>query len=302
MDLKSLEYFVRVAEFGSITRAAEDIGMAQPALTRSLRRLEASLDTQLLVRLPRGVRLTSAGREFAVRAGQIVRDIALARDRLPRREGSGSERVILGTSPTLAHVLVPGIILRVTHDSPSIQLKVVEGFSGQLHEALSSGRLDVAVMTNPLAARNLALTPLLAEPIVLLRPPGQGGGRRAMALGDLANIPLIMTTALRGIVEEQLARFAAPLAVQMEVDAVEAIRRLLLSGTGATLMPVSVFHQDIMAGRIAACAIAGTNLHRLLVLASRADRHQSAATDEVIAIIRAEIDALQAQGVFNEQA
>ena len=302
MDLKSLEYFVRVAEFGSITRAAQDIGIAQPALTRSLRRLEAALGTQLLVRLPRGVRLTSAGREFAVRAARIASDIALARDRLPRKEGSGSERVILGTSPTLAHVLVPGIILRVTHNSPSIQLKVVEGFSGQLHEALSSGRLDVAVMTNPLAARSLALTPLLAEPIMLLLPSSQAEGRRSVSLADLANIPLIMTTGLRSIVEEQLARFAAPLTVQMEVDAVEAIRRLLLSGTGATLMPVSVFHRDIVAGKISACTVEGANLHRLLVLASRADRRYSSATEEVITIIRAEIDALLAQGVFNERA
>ena len=300
MDLKSLDYFVRVAELGSITRAAAEIGMAQPALTRSLRRLEVELGTPLLVRLPRGVRLTSAGREFAERAGQIVRDIALARDRLPQKEASGSKRVLLGTSPTLAHVLVPGIITRVHHGSPAIQLKVVEGFSTQLHEALGSGRLDIAVMTNPAASRDLLLTPLLAEPIALVLPVAQARGRKAVTLVELAQWPLIMTAGLRAIVEEQLVRFAAHLTVQMEVDAVEAIRRLLLSGSGATLMPVSVFHDDIAAGRLAACSIEGANLHRLLVLATRAGLQRSAATSEVAAIIRAEVDALLAEGVFNQ--
>jgi LysR family nitrogen assimilation transcriptional regulator len=300
MDLKSLDYFVRVAELGSITRAADEIGMAQPALTRSLRRLEAELGATLLVRLPRGVRLTSAGREFAERAAQIVRDLALARERLPQKEATGSKRVLLGTSPTLAPVLVPGIIARVGHDSPSIRLKVVEGFSTQLHEALSSGRLDLAVMSNPPASRSLRLTPLLAEPIVLLLPPEQARGRRAVTLSELAKIPLIMTSGLLAIVEEQLLRFAAHITVRMEVDAIEAIRRLLLSGTGATLMPVSVCHEDIAAGRIAACGIEGANLHRLLVLAARAGRLHSAVEEEVVTIVRAEIDALLAEGVFNE--
>lgn len=299
MDLKSLEYFVRVAELGSITRAAEAVGIAQPALTRSLRRLEQSLGTALLVRLPRGVRLTSAGREYATRAAQIVRDLALARERLPQKEASGSTRVLLGTSPTLAHVLVPGIITRAHHDSPAIQLKVVEGFSVQLHEALSSGRLDIAVMTNPAASRDLLLTPLLAEPIVLLRPSKRGRARGVVTLAELARMPLIMTGGLRDIVEEQLARFAAQVTVRAEVDAVEAIRRLLLSGVGATLMPVSVFHDDIAAGRINACAVEGANLHRLLVLATRAGERRTAAVDEVAAIIRAEMERLAAQGVFN---
>lgn len=299
MDLKSLDYFVRVAELGSITRAAEAIGMAQPALTRSLRRLETELGTPLLVRLPRGVRLTSAGREFALRAGQIVRDIALARDRLPRKETGGSRRVVLGTSPTLAHVLVPGIITRVHHDSPALSLKVIEGFSTQLHEALSSGRLDLAVMTNPPASRDLLLTPLLAEPIALFMPLAQGRGCQSLSVAALAKLPLVMTAGLRAIVDEQLTRFGACLMVRTEVDAVEAIRRLVLSGVAATLMPVSVFHDDMAAGRMAACTIEGASLHRLLVLATRIGLQRSAAAEEVSAIIRTEVDALLAQGVFN---
>src|SRR6516162_4867640 len=64
MELRSIQYFVQVADEGSITRTADKIGIAQPALTRHIKQLEAELGTQLLIRLPRGVRLTTSGRDF----------------------------------------------------------------------------------------------------------------------------------------------------------------------------------------------------------------------------------------------
>src|SRR6266851_4257375 len=64
MELRSIQYFVQVADEGSITRTADKIGIAQPALTRHIKQLEAELGTQLFMRLPRGVRLTTSGRDF----------------------------------------------------------------------------------------------------------------------------------------------------------------------------------------------------------------------------------------------
>ena len=79
VELRSIQYFVQVADEGSITRAADKLGVAQPALTRHLKRLEAELGTQLLMRLPRGVRLTTSGREFLEHARRITFDVARAR-------------------------------------------------------------------------------------------------------------------------------------------------------------------------------------------------------------------------------
>src|SRR5205085_10272385 len=82
MELRSIEYFVRIADEGSITGAAEKLGVAQPALTRRIKLLEEELGAQLLTRLPRGVRLTSAGRDFLEHARKVMVEVSRARDQV----------------------------------------------------------------------------------------------------------------------------------------------------------------------------------------------------------------------------
>src|SRR5436189_6156088 len=76
MELRSIQYFVQVADEGSITRTADKIGIAQPALTRHIKQLETELGTQLLMRLPRGVRLTLSRRDLLERARAIMLELA----------------------------------------------------------------------------------------------------------------------------------------------------------------------------------------------------------------------------------
>jgi len=158
--------------------------------------------------------------------------------------------------------------------------------------------VDVAVLTNPPASRALAMTPLISEPIVVLAPPQPRGTRRFFTLAELAKTPIIATEAIRAIVEEQLGRSGARLNVEVEIDAVEAIRQLLLRGVGVTVMPVSTFHEDIRAGRIAAYQIADANVHRMLFLAHPAERRRSAAVEEISQIVSAETNALLDLGMF----
>src|SRR5260370_24002987 len=96
MELRSIQYFVQVADEGCITRTADKIGIAQPALTRHIKQLEAELGTQLLTRLPRGVRLTTSGRDFLDPAPAITRQASRASRDVPgkahapnRRAGQG---------------------------------------------------------------------------------------------------------------------------------------------------------------------------------------------------------------------
>src|SRR6266403_5567588 len=78
MELRSIQYFMQVADEGSITRTANKIGIAQPALTRHIKQLEAELGTELLMRLPRGVRLTTSGRDFLDHARSIMLEVSRA--------------------------------------------------------------------------------------------------------------------------------------------------------------------------------------------------------------------------------
>ena len=299
MDLRSIRYFVQIAELGSITRASRHLGIAQPALSRHVKSVEDELGTQLLVRLPRGVRLTSAGLQFLEHCRRIVRELSRAREDLHSASEVPRGRVTLGLSPTTGPLFLPGVLERVRRQCPQVSLKVSEGFSTALYDSLLTGRVDLAVLTSPAASRALRLRPLVSEPIVVLAPPQPRGSRRFYTLPELAKTPVVTTEAIRSIVDEQLARYGARLNVDAEVDAVEAIRRLLLRGIGPAVMPLSTFHEDVRAGRIAAFQIADANVHRILMIGLPNERKQSAAVEEVAQIVSAEANQLFDAGLFS---
>jgi LysR family nitrogen assimilation transcriptional regulator len=302
MELRSLHYFLQIADEGSITRAADKLGVAQPALTRRIKQLESELGAQLLIRLPRGVRLTSSGRDFLEHARKVILAVGHAKDHVRGNtravQGRVVGRVVIGTSPTLAPLLLPGCVARARQQCPGVSLKLVEGFSPQLLDSLFSGKLDLAVMTNPPRSPALALTPLISEPLLVISPPQARGTRPAYSLAELSRTPLILTGGIRALVEEQLAAFGTALKIEAEVDSVEAIRRLLLSGVGATIMPVSAFHDEIVARRLAAHPVEGANLHRILVLARQAEETSSAAVGAIERVVRGEMAALLQAGLF----
>lgn len=299
MDLRSIRYFVQIADMGSITRASQHLGVAQPALSRHVRGIENELGTQLLIRLPRGVRLTSAGIQFLEHCRRIVRELGRAREELRSKADVASGRVSLGVSPTTGPLLLPGVLERVKRQCPQISLKVVEAFSSQLFDGLLTGRVDVAILTSPAPARALRLVPLISEPIVVLAPPAPRGGRGFYTLAELSRTAVFTTEAIRSITDEQLARYGARLNVEAEIDSVEAIRRLLLRGLGPAVMPLSTFHDDIENGRIAAFQIADANVHRILMLGLRAEDNASAAVEEVSHVVAAETHHLFELGFFS---
>lgn len=298
MELRSIQYFVQVADEGCITRTADKIGIAQPALTRHIKQLEAELGTQLLMRLPRGVRLTTSGRDFLDHARTITLEVSRASEHVRGKAQAPHGRVVMGTSPTLAPLLLPGCVARARQQCPTVTLNVVEGFSPQLLDSLLTGRLDVAVMTNPPRTTALVLTPLCSEPLVVLSPPGARGTRHAFSLAELCATPFMLTVGIRTLVEQQLAGFGGGLLVEAVVDSVEAIRRLLISGVGMTIMPVSAFHDEIRAGRLVAYPIEDANLHRILILARPVAEARSAAIDEIEHIVRGEMTGLIQAGTF----
>jgi LysR family nitrogen assimilation transcriptional regulator len=298
MELRSIEFFVRVADLGSISQASRELGIVQPALSRQIQRIEDEIGTALLLRLPRGVQLTGAGRQFLDHCRRILREVATAKDELSASRGMPSGRVAFGVSPSLASWLVGGIVERTRTQSPQIQLKIVEGFSPQLYDGLLTGRIDTALMTNPPPSRALRLFPLVSEPIVVLSPPQMRGTRRFYTLTELSKTPIIVSSGIRSLVDEQLASYGTRLNVEFEVDSLKAIRHLLRTGTGLTVMPLSTYREDIELGQIAAFPIADANVHRLLVLAQSANEHPSAAVQAMTQIIRAEVGGFSDRGFF----
>ena len=140
MDLRQLEYFVRVAELGSFTRAAQVLDVAQPALSRQVRLLEVELRQNLLLRNGRGVTTTEAGRLLLEHGRGILHQVERAREDLGRVGGSPSGRVAVGLPPTVARMMTVELTREFRRRLPHAALSISEGLSVSMQERLIAGR------------------------------------------------------------------------------------------------------------------------------------------------------------------
>jgi LysR family transcriptional regulator, nitrogen assimilation regulatory protein len=298
MNLRALRYFVAIADAGSLTAAAAAISIAQPALTRQLRELESDLGVQLLQRMPRGVRLTQAGVTLYESAQRLLAEAARVRQQLARRQDTADTTVVLGASPTLARVLLPGLFESCQRSLGGIQLRAREAFTPALLDWLERGMIDMAIVTNPEAGRPLTLHPLLGEPFALISHHSLRI-EPIVSVGQLARIPLLMTSLHRGIVERQLLPLGGQLNIQAEIDSVDSIRELVLQGRRATIMPVSVFKELRAADSVVMSEVSGVQLNRLLVLATRIERQANPAIPAIQEMIESEFSRLARRGMFS---
>lgn len=298
MDIRALKCFIWTAELGNITRASAELGIVQSALSRKLQNIEQELGAALFVRLPRGIQLTPAGQQFLGRARRILRELESARSEISN-QAAVEGAVTLGLSPTLAPIIAPGCLEQVHRDFPEVALKVVEGFSSVMLEPLLSGRIDVAVLTNPPRVSGLRLEPAVSEEVVVVTAPGVRGIQPFYTLDELCRTPLLVTSGFRTVVDDQLRKLGKQLAAGTEIDSVEAIRRIVARGRGVTVMPVSTYQEDIRAGRLDAFHIADANLHRLLVIAMPPENRTSPAMQKIVEVLGRQFSALADDGIFS---
>jgi LysR family nitrogen assimilation transcriptional regulator len=243
MDLRQLEYFVRVAELGSFTRAAVELDVAQPALSRQVRLLEVELRQTLLVRNGRGAVPTEAGKVLLEHGRGILHQVQRAREDLGRLRGGLSGHVALGMPSSVARVLAVPLMRAFREAAPEARLSISEGLSAALQEGLASGRLDIAVLYNAQPSRELDVMQLIEEDLMLVRarPPGlhEDPPPGPVELRDVARMPLIIPTrpnAIRMHVESGMAEIGMKPNVALEIDGVSAILDLVLDGAGCAIL------------------------------------------------------------------
>jgi DNA-binding transcriptional LysR family regulator len=172
MELRQLRYFVSVAECGSISRAAEELFIAQPPLSVQIRQLEENLGTQLLIRYPRGVRLTPAGEFFLQEAKDLLARAERAK-RLARdfsNEGWGQLRI--GYIPSAGHMVLRRLLRELRRQRPQSDIDLVEMNSDTQLQALHRMEIDVGIVRNPFAATSGLSTIELSDPFCLAVPEG----------------------------------------------------------------------------------------------------------------------------------
>jgi len=243
MDLKQLEYFVRVAELGSFTRAAIALDVAQPALSRQVRLLEVELRQNLLTRNGRGAAPTEAGKLLLEHGRGILHQVERAREELGRVRGALAGRVAIGLPPSVAKVMTVALIREFRQRMPEATLSISEGLSVGMHESLAIGRLDIALLYNASPSPDIELTALLEEPLFLVRrQTGKAqptAKPRSVPLREVANLPLVIPSrpnAIRMLVETEMANLGCRPQVALEIDGVAAILDLVEDGAGSAIL------------------------------------------------------------------
>lgn len=181
MELHQLAYFVAAAEAGSVSRAAERCGIAQPSLSQQIRKLEASLGVELFDRLGRGIALTDAGRAMLPRARRILAEVREAEANVNRESEEGVGALSIGAIPTMAPYVLPPALERLRRERPECEAMIHEGFTEDLVEALLNNMIDCAILSTPLQHELIDVQVIGEEELLVVVPVEHALGERDQA-------------------------------------------------------------------------------------------------------------------------
>ncbi len=300
MEMRQLYYFAALAEETSVSRAAVKLSVAQPAISRQLRLLEEELGVTLFHRTGRGMKLTSAGRFFDTRVRKILTDLKELEHDVREMKGVVEGKVTLGMPPTESHILVPPLLQTLRQNHPGVDLHIVEAFSGDVSELLTTGHIDVALFYKAPRTKHYVADELLHESLYLLGSGEKPGpSPDPMKIRDLAGRPLVLPRrrhGLRALLDQICSEMGVELNVAYEVDSLMTLIRMVETGEVSTILPFNAVQRDVAAGRITATQIDPLELRRILVLATTAHHPVRAAMRIVAQFCAQTVRSLAASG------
>lgn len=191
MELDQLRYFLRIAERGNFTRAAEDLRISQPALSRSIQKLEDELGQPVFERKTRSVALTDAGVLLQSRAQQILTILEDTKAEITDDGESG--RIRVGAIPTIAPYYLPEVLRQFSAAHPNATLIVQENTTDQLLKSCKQGDIDLAILALPVPAKYLEIEELFEEELLLVMPPAHPlAAKKRIRLCDVEAYPFVL--------------------------------------------------------------------------------------------------------------
>ncbi|AXA39997.1 LysR family transcriptional regulator [Rhizobium beringeri] len=244
--LRQVQYFVAVAEQGSVTRAAQNLSISQSSVTEALKELETDLGVELFERHPRGLTITHNGHQFLRHATKILASVSDARTSFSGQQSALSGTLNIGVTSLVAGYVLSDLLARYRRACPGIEVSAIEDNGGYLEHLLVGGELDVAVMVISNLRDRMALQAEILEtsPYRLWLPMGHPlVSADIISVADIAREPLIMLTVDE--IEENTGKLLSALGARPHVAfrtrSVEAVRSLVATGAGVALLPDLVY-------------------------------------------------------------
>jgi LysR family nitrogen assimilation transcriptional regulator len=272
INLRQLQYYARVVETGNITRAAEQLYVAQPALGLQIRQLEQQVGVALLQRHSRGVTPTRAGQLLYERACEILRLVEETGREVAAAGRHDQEGIVLGLTNGFANIVGRDLVQRARNELPGVKLSLVEERTAVLLDALERHEIDVALAYEVHERPGLLRVPLVEEATLFVCAPGSAppdAGDGTIRFAEVARHPLVMPGPRDGVRQQVIAtarRLALPLDLTLDVSSVSMMKNMVAQGDAAAVMPYGNVVDDLRQGRIVGRRIVEPPLVRTLYL------------------------------------
>ena len=294
MDFRQLRYLLVIADLGSFTKAAEQIPLAQSALSRHMRLLEEELGAKLLIRTGRGVTLTEQGEYLRDRARSVLEQIEDTRRNLAAWYDNPAGLVRIGVPPTVTLSLAATYLRELSQQHENITVRLSEALSATLIEWLHADRLDLAIVFEQTRNTKLLAERIGHEEMCLVVPPGHASPD-PISLAELAELPLVAPFVRKGIrnrMDEAFQEAGLTMNIAYEIDALSAMKDLVRSGAAVAILARSSVRRDVEIGEVETRTIDSPHMmFTANLMYSRAAEHSRAAraAAEVIKTTAAEV-------------
>lgn len=282
MNYNHLLIFQAVAEEGSVSRGADRLFISQPAVSKQLAILEASLKTRLFERGPKGVRLTASG---ALLLGYVRRMSALEREAeqaMAEMQGLARGALTLGASLTVGAYLMPPLLAEYRRRHPNVALALEIANTESIQKRLADGELDLGLTEGLGDAPDLDAVVFGEDELVAIAPPGHPLLSEApISAARLCREPLILRepgSGTRAVLERALRERGLTVAPALSLGSTEAIKRAVSAGAGLAVVSRLALGLELETGRLAVLLLSDLSLRRSLHRLTRRGAFESRAT------------------------
>ena len=250
IQLVQVEGFLEVARRGSVSRAAEALFITQPTLTARLHGLERELGTPLFLRTPHGMRLTDAGRAWVPFAERALRALSDGREALAQVMNASAGHLMIAAAPAVSTYVLPELLERFVAAHPRVEVSVRTGHSEDVVELVLRDEVQLG-LGRAINHPDLELRPFHREELVLVCAPDHPFVRRkSVTLPEVTNEKLIMfdrTSSYYEITQSAFVSSGVRLRRYMEMDSIEAAKKMVERGLGVALLPKTSVAREVEA-------------------------------------------------------
>jgi LysR family nitrogen assimilation transcriptional regulator len=303
LEFRQLIYFLKIAESGSLSKAASIMGVAQPGLSRQIRQLEVELGVQLFYRHGRGIRMTEEGAQFQASIQPLLQELSHIKSDLRDAAKVPAGEITFGMPPSISAAIGAEVVSVFFEHYPQVKVHLVDGLSGYINEWLAAGRIDMAVINNARKSPSIRMDSLLEVDLFLFGRKSDidalAPDKQTFKTSDLVKLSLLLVGRNHGLRREldgAMQRLGLELEVKAEIDALIPLKKLVRQGLGFTVLPHGVILPDLGSTEFAFRRLVEPPLSQRFMLAFSLQRPTTLAMRELARCVHAEMAKAIADG------